>query len=226
MRHGDQVHHRHGHDGDEGDALIQGARRYELTAAIGFLGRRRQVYDGLVALSGARPGDAVLDVGCGTGYFTRRAARAVAPGGHVVGIDPSRPVIDHAVGRAPDNCTFEVASAQALPLADASFDVVISSLAMHHLRPADRLTALREMRRVLRPGGRLLIVDLRRQPWHMRVANLFGVLSRHAHQHDTAGDLAELIGQAGFRVTGTGDRWPSLHYVQAEPAGAGRTARP
>lgn len=223
MRHGDQVHHRHEHDGDQGDALIHGARIYELTAAIGFLGRRRQVYDGLVTLSRVRPGDAVLDVGCGTGYFTRRAARAVVPGGQVVGIDPSRPVLDHAVGRAPDNCTFEVASAQALPHTDASFDVVISNLAVHHLRPADRLTALREMRRVLRPGGRLLIVDLRKQPWHLRVANLFGALSRHAHQHDTADDLADLVRQAGFDVTGTGDRWPSLHYVRAEVPGAGRT---
>jgi ubiquinone/menaquinone biosynthesis C-methylase UbiE len=221
MRHRHNLHDPHqptADHGNHGDALIRRARLYELGAAIGFLGRRRQVYDGLVALSGARPGDRILDIGCGTGYFTRRAAHAVAPGGHAIGIDPSRPVVDYATTRAPANCTFQTASAQALPHADASFDVVISSLAIHHLAPADRPTAVGEMRRVLRPGGRLLIVDYRQQPRHLRLANLIGALSKHAGQHTPTADLADLITQAGFHVTGTGDRWPSLHYVQAEPS--------
>lgn len=205
----------HGYADDHSGGLIRRARLYEYGAAIGFLGQRRRVYDDLVAQSGAQPGDQVLDIGCGTGYFTRRAARAVTPGGHAVGIDPSRPVIDYATRLAPANCTFHLASAQALPHPDASFDVVISSLAIHHLHPDERLTALREMRRVLRPGGRLLIADFR--PPRNRIANhLIGALAGHAMQHNPIGRLADLIIQAGFHVTGTGDRWPWLHYVQAQ----------
>jgi ubiquinone/menaquinone biosynthesis C-methylase UbiE len=197
-------------------ALIRRARLYEFGAAVGFLGRRRKVYDGLVSLSGARPGDRVLDVGCGTGYFTRRAAHAVGPDGHAVGIDPSDQVIAYATRHAPANCTFRVAGAQALPEEDGSFDVVISSLAVHHLPAEDRPGALAEMHRVLRPGGRLLLADLRKQPQHLRVAQKVGAFSKHAHQHDPTFDLAELVAQAGFRVTGTGDRWPGLRFVRAE----------
>ncbi|HEX6497669.1 MAG TPA: methyltransferase domain-containing protein [Micromonosporaceae bacterium] len=223
MRHEHKIHDRHRHDGDRGDALTHGARRYEFGAAVGFLGRRRRVYDGLVALSGARPGDRVLDVGCGTGYLTRRVARAVAPDGYVVGVDPSSSVIGYAADHAPDNGAFEIARAQALPYADASFDVVVSSLAMHHVPSEDRAAALREMRRVLRPGGRLLIVDYREQPRHLVVANLIGALSRHAAQHSPADDLTELVADAGFRITAVGDRWPSLRYVQGERPGASGT---
>jgi ubiquinone/menaquinone biosynthesis C-methylase UbiE len=201
----------HGHS----DGVIRRPRLYEYGAAIGFLGRRRRVYDDLVVQSGAKPGDQLLDIGCGTGYFTRRAARAVTPSGHAIGIDPSRPMIDYATRHAPATCTFQLASAQALPYPDASFDVVISSLAIHHLPPDDRPAALDEAYRVLRPDGHLLIADFR--PPRNRVANnLIGALTGHAMQHNPIGRLADLIRQAGFHVSGRGDRWPWLHYVQAQ----------
>src|ERR1700754_4186390 len=73
-------------------ALVRRPMSYELTAWLGFLGRRRRVFDRLVASSGARPGDRVLDVGCGTGYLSRRAAAVVGPD-RVVGVDLSPYVI-------------------------------------------------------------------------------------------------------------------------------------
>jgi ubiquinone/menaquinone biosynthesis C-methylase UbiE len=68
--------------------------------------------------------------------------------GAVVGIDPSHPMLDYASRRAPANCTFEAAGAEHLPFDDASFDLVVSSLAFHHFPVGRRPDAVREMFRV------------------------------------------------------------------------------
>jgi ubiquinone/menaquinone biosynthesis C-methylase UbiE len=175
--------HHHHHDDDSG-GLITHARGYELFAGVWFLGRRTRIWDRLVTSSGAGRGDRVLDVGCGTGYFARRIAPAVQPGGSVVGIDPSQPMVDYATEHGPPNCTFQVAGAEDLPFPDASFDLVVSSLAFHHF-PADRRAdAVREMFRVLRPGGRVFIADIR--PPNGPVLNrIVGAVTAHAMAHAT-----------------------------------------
>ncbi|MFE9096667.1 class I SAM-dependent methyltransferase [Streptomyces sp. NPDC007264] len=141
--------------------LIPWVRRYNLLVTVIFGGRRGALNSTLVAASGARSGDAVLDVGCGPGVFAGRLADAVGSGGRVVGIDPSAPMVEYAsrhAGRAA-NCRFVLTSAQSLDLPDREFDVVTSTFAMHHIPEAHRRTALAQMYRVLRPGGRLLIAD-------------------------------------------------------------------
>jgi ubiquinone/menaquinone biosynthesis C-methylase UbiE len=205
----------HGHADDGSGGHITRPRRYEYVAAIGFLGQRRRVYGHLIALSGAERGDRVLDVGCGTGYLTRRAAHAVGPTGRVVGVDPSAPVIEYARRVSPPNADFHVAGGEAIPEPDGSFDVVVSCLAIHHIPPQLRPAAVREVYRVLRPGGRLLIADFR--PPRNRAANhLIGALSGHAMQHNPIDQLAGLVADAGFELIGTGDRRPWLRYVQAQ----------
>jgi SAM-dependent methyltransferase len=194
---------------------IDQPRLHKYAAAIWFLGQRRRVYDRLIALSGAQEGDAVLDVGCGTGYLTRRAARAVGPRGRVVGVDPAAPAIAYARGVSPPQCEFRVAGAEAIPEPDASFDVVVSSLAIHHIAPEARPVAFGEMHRVLRPGGRLLIADFR-PPRNRPLNRLIGALSGPAMQHNPIGQLAGLIADAGFEINDSGDRWPWLRYVQAQ----------
>ena len=124
---------------------------YELTTAIAFRGRRRPVYRRVVALSGARPGDRILDIGCNGGYLARLLAAAVTPGGHVTGVDPSPPAIAHATRRAPANAAFAVGAAQDLRWPDGEFDVVTSTLAVHHIPEPDRAAAFGEMFRVTPP---------------------------------------------------------------------------
>jgi ubiquinone/menaquinone biosynthesis C-methylase UbiE len=157
----------------------------------------------------------VLDVGCGTGYLSRRAAHAVGATGRVVGVDPAASDIEYARSVSPPVCEFHVAGGEAIPAPDAAFDVVVSCLALHHISPEARSTALREMYRVLRLGGRLLIADFR-PPRNRAVNRLVGALSGPTMQHNPIGQLAGLIAEAGFELTGSGDRWPWLHYVQAQ----------
>ncbi|HEX4218534.1 MAG TPA: methyltransferase domain-containing protein, partial [Acidimicrobiales bacterium] len=100
------------------------------------------------------PGTALLDVGCGPGTITIDLAKRVAPG-PVVGIDASAPVLEKAARRAEEeactNVTFRVGDVTHLELEDGSFDVVHAHQVLQHL--PDPVAALREMRRVCRPGG-------------------------------------------------------------------------
>jgi SAM-dependent methyltransferase len=109
----------------------------------------------LLAAAALAPGERVLDVACGTGLVTRAAARAVAPRGTAVGVDLSGRMIDIAVGEGVANATFARMDAEDLHLPDGEFDVVLCALGLMYV--PDPARALREMRRVLRPGGRIAL---------------------------------------------------------------------
>ena len=108
----------------------------------------------------------VADLGCGDGYLTIETARWAR---RVVAIDRSREVLGRgrelAARRGVDNITWKRGDLESLPLEDASADVALLSQALHHVE--DPPLALREAARILRPGGRILILDLRRhdQEW-------------------------------------------------------------
>jgi ubiquinone/menaquinone biosynthesis C-methylase UbiE len=195
-------------------ATIGLARTYELLSVVVFAGRRRRIFGRLVSLSGARPGDRILDVGCGPGYLTRLSADAVAPGGTAVGLDASPNAITYAQRLTQqDNCSFQVGLAESLDAPDGSFDVVVSSLAIHHLPEDLRPQALQEMFRVLRPGGRLLIADYR-PPTSKIGKHLIGAVAGPAMQHNPIHLLATLTKDAGFDQLQQGDVGSWLHYVQ------------
>lgn len=111
------------------------------------------------------PGASVLDVGTGTGALALALARQL-PTGHVTGVDPTAEMLQRAQRGArqaglAESIEFHCAPAEALPFPDASFDAVVSSIALHHTQVRK---SLREMVRVLKPGGRLSIADPARNP--------------------------------------------------------------
>lgn len=113
----------------------------------------------LLAAAALRGGERVLDVACGTGLVSFAATRSVGPAGRVLGVDLSGAMVDAARERAlrheVRNAEFVRMDAEALALPDATFDVALCALGLMYVPDPEQ--ALREMRRVLRPGGRLVV---------------------------------------------------------------------
>jgi ubiquinone/menaquinone biosynthesis C-methylase UbiE len=188
---------------------------HDVLASLFFAGRRHRIYTRLAALSGAHPGDRVLDIGCGDGYFTRLMAQAVTPVGTSHGVDPSAAAIGRAraINRLT-NCTFSEGVAQSLDATDASYDVVVSSLMIHHLPEPVRPEAVGEMFRVLAPGGKLLIAEFR-PPVNRIGRRLITPVTSPAMQHNPIHLLEPLVRDAGFQQVQSGDLRPWIRYIQA-----------
>lgn len=108
------------------------------------------------------PGLSVLDLGSGTGTWAIELKRRVGETGQVAGIDLSKPLVaasQRRAKRAGLPIDFRVASVAQLPFADASMDLIVSNLVMHHLAPDVLECAVSEIRRVVKPGGRVVILD-------------------------------------------------------------------
>lgn len=117
----------------------------------------RPVAEDLIATADLQPGQSVLDVACGTGVVARLAAAAVAPSGKVTGLDINSGMLAVAQKEAPRGIRIEwrEANAESMPLQDGTFDVVLCQMGLQFV--PNKLGALREMRRVLASGGRVLI---------------------------------------------------------------------
>jgi ubiquinone/menaquinone biosynthesis C-methylase UbiE len=188
---------------------------YDAFVSLFFLGRRRASFSTLMRAAGVTSGQRVLDVGCGSGYFARLLAETVGRDGLVLGVDASREMIAYASRRAAglSNCHFEVGVAESLSLPADRFDVVVSSLFMHHL-PADlQSVALGEMWRVLRPGGTLLIAEA-----HVPESIGWQTIAR-VHGYDRMAEalpeLERTIAVANFEQVSGGTAPPWLRYVRA-----------
>jgi ubiquinone/menaquinone biosynthesis C-methylase UbiE len=144
--------------------VLNWGRRYDWVVQIMALGQAGRLRRKTVDFAQIAAGERILDVGCGTGDLTLRAAERAGSTGQVCGIDPGPEMIETArrkAVRSHVNVDFRVGVIEHLPYPDDSFDVVLSSLMMHHL-PADlKPIGLAEIRRVLKPTGRLIIVDMK-----------------------------------------------------------------
>lgn len=138
------------------DAFLPG---YDLlTRVLGM----NPAYRELVAQAGLSAGQRVIEIGCGTGNLTVRAKKA-CPGADIIGTDPDPRALRRAERKVKgmNGIGFTRAYAQELPFGDGEFDLALSSMMLHHLDEATKVAAARELFRVLRPGGRLHIVDVR-----------------------------------------------------------------
>lgn len=157
------------------------------------------------AFASLRPGETVVDLGCGGGLDVFLAAQKVGPGGRAIGIDMTPEMIERAQraaaggdGReAISNVEFHLASIDQLPLADASVDCVISNCVIN-LAP-DKPAVFCEIARVLKPGGRLAISDIAlKQPLPPELAQSIAALVGCVAGAILLEDYARLLGEAGF----------------------------
>jgi ubiquinone/menaquinone biosynthesis C-methylase UbiE len=197
------AHHTHSHSMEQPaqteGTLIRWAPYYDFTVNLVTLGKARALRKMTVAQALIKPGDSVLDVGCGTGEVTL-LAKTRAKEGKVYGIDPAPEMIAVARSKAVRkklDVDFRLGVIEALPFPDASLDVVTSSLMMHHLPEELKVRGLAEIYRVLKPGGRLLIADFMR-PTGSFLNHLFIAFTRHQGLKSGVEDLQRLLKNAGF----------------------------
>ncbi len=195
-------------DGQADPAFVEDSRRVQTvldertTDSVSFFGRVAGAWDSVRAelfgstftawgMLGLLPGEwTVADIGCGTG----NAAELLAPHvKRVIAVDQSGPMLEAAKKRLARfaNVEFADGPVEALPLGDSSVDAAVAVLVLHHVREVD--DALREMFRVVRPGGRVLLIDMVE---HDRAAyrNTMG----HVHLGFGAARVRELLAGAGF----------------------------
>ena len=140
--------------------------------------------------------DRVLDIGCGTGALLERLTRSIEPH-RLTGVDLTPAMLAVAHDRLPDGVALHTARAEALPFDDHAFDVVISCSVFHFIH--DPAAALREIHRVLRPDGRVVITDWCRDYLACRILERWLRLARRPHHRiHASAELAELLRASGF----------------------------
>lgn len=196
------------------------AGRYDALNSVMTAGMHHRWRERAAARAELAAGDAALDVCCGTGDLALELAGRVSPGGHVVGCDFSEPMLDlareKAASRHVQGVRFEWADALRLPYDGERFDAVTVGFGVRNL--ADLDVGLREMARVLKPGGRAVILEITqptRPPlsafyslWFDRIVPLLGSFSSEPEAYaylpesvrsfPSPGALAEKLDRAGF----------------------------
>ena len=190
--------------------VLSGGWRYDLMEwyheAFSFRGQLRELRQRTANLARIQPGDALLDVGCGTGTLALEVQRRVGSAGRITGVDPGAEQIARAHAKAARRnapIEFQVGVIEQLPFPDQTFDVVLSTLMMHHLPAPLKHQGLAEIARVLKPSGRLVIADFTRKQERQ------GRAARFHAGGSSVQDLVALISDAGFDLVETEEMQPA-----------------
>lgn len=194
--------------------VLHKAFLYDLLLSLLSRGNEGGMREKALSLARLSSGENVLDIGCGTGTLAIAAKRQVGPKGHVYGIDASPEMLARARKKARKaglEVDFRNALVESMPFRDGQFDVVLSTLMLHHLPGKLRGQCAAEVRRVLKPGGRLLAIDFGTPPGKKGIAAHF-----HRHGHINLTEMVTIFKEAGLIV---GDRGAlgigDLEYVVA-----------
>jgi ubiquinone/menaquinone biosynthesis C-methylase UbiE len=174
------------------------ARWYDLFGTVITFGRDKAIREQLRELAAPAPGENVLDVGCGTGMLAIPIKPRVGAG-EVHGIDASPEMIQVAQQKSAKDgpaVEFRVALIEAIPFPDATFDLVTSSLMLHHLPDDLKAKGFLEIRRVLKPGGRFMAVDFAAHN-HSPLGHLLSTFG-HSRGESRVDTLTPMLKDAGF----------------------------
>ncbi len=163
-------------------------------------GREAALREMTVRLAEIKPGDSVLEVGCGTGTLTLAAKRQAGPSGKVFGIDIIPAMIElsrQKAAKAQADVTFQQGSINDIPFQDSQFDVVMCSFMIFHMSEDTRQKGIAEIFRVLKPHGRLLLLDLAIPVQPLQRAIAERIIFRGGLDHDLR-EVIPVMEAAGF----------------------------
>lgn len=205
-------------------AILHKASQYDIHTSLMGLGMNQSNSRMIIEMAKIKLGDKVLDVGCGSGNLTLTAKKYVGMSGSVYGIDASPEMIEVAqkkAFRSKLEVTFNVDLIEKLAFPDATFDVVISRLVIHHLPDDLKRRGFAEIFRVLKPGGLLFLADFKPPTSHILAHVASALVGHRMMMESSVSNIPPVLTETGFADVSSGPtRSAFLAFVSGRKPGS------